>query len=84
MRITITLDPDVDARIRKLMRERKLSLKEAVNATLRAGLAPASAGESFRTPTYDMGSARLPLDRALALAGKLEDDELLRKRSVGK
>jgi len=84
MRTTITLDPDVDAMVRKLMRERGLSFKEAVNTALRAGLAPADTREPFHTPTFDMGGARLSLDRALELAGRLEDEELLRKRSMGK
>ena len=84
MRTTLTLDPDVHAMVRKLMRERGLSFKEAVNTALRAGLAPSDTGEPFHTPTFDMGGARRPLDRALELAGRLEDEELLRKRSMGK
>ena len=84
MRTTLTLDPDVDARIRKLMRERGLSFKEAVNTALRAGLAEDHEAEPFHTPTFDLGGARVPLDRALELAGSLEDEELLRKRSLGK
>lgn len=75
MRTTITLDADVDARLRKLMRERRISFKEAVNFAVRAGLPPGAAAEPFRTPTYDLGGARVNLDKALELAGNLEDYE---------
>ena len=37
MRTTVTLDPDTDALVRRLMRERSISFKEAVNAAIRAG-----------------------------------------------
>jgi len=84
MRTTVTLEPDVDARIRKLMRERGLSFKEAVNTAIREGLAAEGEREPFETPTFEMGPARLPVERALRLAGELEDEELLRKRSLGK
>ena len=36
MRTTITLDPDVEALVKRLMRDRGLSFKEAVNAANRA------------------------------------------------
>jgi len=84
MRTTVTLDRDVDARIRKLMRERGLSFKEAVNTAIRQGLETEAEREPFETPAFEMGPARLPLERALTLAGELEDEELLRKRALGK
>lgn len=84
MRTTVTLEPDVEAIIRKLMRERGLSFKEAVNLAIRAGLRSNSSAEPFETPVFDLGGARYPLDRALALSGLLEDEELMRKRTMGK
>lgn len=84
MRTTITLDPDVDAMVRTLMRERRLTFKQAVNEAIRAGLEPAGAREPFRTRTFDLGAPTLPLDRALRLAGELEDEELLRKLALRK
>ncbi len=83
MRTTITLDPDVEALVRKLMAERGLSFKEAVNSALRSALAT-SGGEPFRTPTYSMGRPTVPLDHALRIAAELEDAEIRRKLSVGK
>lgn len=66
------------------MRERGLSFKAALNEAVRAGLAPGKAPGRFRTPTADLGLPTVNLDRALALAGELEDEELLRKQRTGK
>jgi hypothetical protein len=84
MRTTITLDPDVDALVRRLMRERGLSFKQAVNEAIRSGLAPSGSREPFSTPTRDMGAPTVPLEKALELAGALEEEELLRKLSMRK
>ena len=71
--------------VRQAMRERGLSFKDVVNEGLRTGLQGAREQRApFSTPTFDLGRARIPLDRALALAGELEDEELLRKRALGK
>jgi hypothetical protein len=83
MRTTITLDPDVEAMVRELMREGNLSFKDAVNRAIRAGLS-AGGGERFSTPTRDMGTPSVPLEKALSLAGALEDEELVRKLSMQK
>jgi hypothetical protein len=83
MRTTVTLDPDTEALLRRRMRERGLSFKAALNEAVRAGLAPEVPGR-FRTPTADLGLPTVNLDRALALAGELEDEELLRKQRSGK
>ncbi len=50
----ITLDSDVEALVKRLMRERGLSFKEAVNTAIRAGLQPAP--EPFATPTSTWAS----------------------------
>ena len=87
MRTTITLEPDVATKIRKLMRERKLSFKDAINTVLRRGLEPGRGrgGKPFRTETFDMGShAPGAFDKALAMADGMEDAEILRKLSVRK
>jgi len=38
MRTTVTLDPDVEALIREVMRERQISFKEALNQAVRVGI----------------------------------------------
>ena len=79
MRTTITLEPDTDALVRRLMRERGLSFKQAVNEAIRAGSPAAGRRRAFRTPTFDMGRSAVPVEHALRLAGELEDEELVRK-----
>ncbi|MGH3048598.1 MAG: antitoxin [Gaiellaceae bacterium] len=83
MRTTVTLDPDVEALVKRLMRERGLSFKDAVNSAIRAGVGPSST-EPFRTPTFRMGEPRVALEKALRLAGELEDEELTRRLAVRK
>lgn len=84
MRTTVTLDPDTAALVRKAMRERGMSFKEAVNTAIRAGLGAREPTSDFRVPTFDMGRSSVPLDKALALAGEMEDEEILRRLALGK
>ena len=81
MRTTLTLDPDVADRLRRLARERGLPFKQVVNAVLRRGLADDASGpERFRVEPRDMClRAGVDLDQALELAARLEDEETLRK-----
>jgi Ribbon-helix-helix protein, copG family len=82
MRTTVTLDPDLAAKLRALARERGVSFKEALNSTLRRGLT-SGGGRSERR--YKLASRRLglrpgvDLEQALRLAGELEDGETIRK-----
>lgn len=59
------------------MQERGLSFKHAVNSAIREGLAEGE-GRPFETPTFRIGfDPTIPSDKALALAGELEDDALV-------
>ena len=84
MRTTITLEPDVEALLAKAMRERGVSFKDAVNEAIRSGLRPTSARRRHRTPTFEMGTPRVDITKALGLAAALEDDEIARKLALGK
>ena len=84
MRTTVTLDPDADEAVRRLMRERGLTFKQAVNEAIRAGLTPRTGSEHFETRTYSMGPPRVPIDKALRLAADLEDEEIIRKMALRK
>lgn len=84
MRTTVTLDADTEAVIRRRMRERGVSFKVALNDAIREGLVKRGARPPFRTPTADLGRPAVNLDRALQLAGELEDEELVRKQRLGK
>jgi hypothetical protein len=84
MRTTVTLEPDVEALVKRRMHERGISFKQAVNDAIRAGLGGRSRAQRFRTHTADMGLPTVNLDRALQLAAELEDEEIIRKMRVGK
>lgn len=85
MRTTVTLEPDVDARLRRLARERHLSFKAALNQTLRAGLASEEAPRPFRQRTHRLGlRPGVDLTKALQLAAQLEDEETVRKLELRK
>jgi hypothetical protein len=84
MRTTITLEPDVEALVKKAMREAGSSFKHTVNEALRRALTTGRSGEPYRTPTFEMGVPRVPLDRALRLVAELEDDEIARKLGLRK
>jgi hypothetical protein len=84
VRTTVTLDPDTEALIKRLMAERDLSFKEAVNQAIRDGLAPARRKGRQPFPTRDLGDALVDVTHALRLADQLEDQELSRKLAAGK
>lgn len=86
MRTTVTLDPDVAAKLKQLARERGITFKEALNTALRAGLAPRGAKPTrYRMPTYRMGvRPGIDLDHALRLAAAMEDEEIIRKLELRK
>ncbi len=80
----MTLEPDVEALVKALMRREGLTFKAALNRAIRAGVAPRQP-RRFRQRTFAMGfRPDIPYDRALQLAANLEDQELLRKLAVGK
>jgi hypothetical protein len=86
MRTTVTLDPDVEARLRQVMRERDLSFKEALNTAIRMGLQAHRAGpKPFKQRTYPMGLREgVNLTKALQLAADLEDEAIIRKMELRK
>ncbi len=84
MRTTVTLDPDVAARLQQLMRERGISFKEALNDAVRSGLGDGRDHEASATPTFSMGAPTVPLDGALRLAADLEDEESVRRLAAGR
>jgi hypothetical protein len=83
MRTTITLDGEAAALVQKAMRERRLSFKEVVNEAIIRSLAPQHRA-TIDLPTHSYGPARINLDKATQIAGELENEEILRKMSMGK
>lgn len=82
MRTTVTLDPDTESLVRRLMAERGVSFKQALNDAIRDGAAPRTKTE-FTTQTHAMGKPTYNVDKALQLAGELEDEELIRRMTSG-
>lgn len=78
MRTTLTLEPDVAAQLKRAMRRRGDSLKDTVNAALRAGLAalstPPPAHEAFTVRTFNLGPS---------LVGSLDNIEEVLSRVEG-
>jgi hypothetical protein len=78
MRTTVTLDPDVEARLREVARERGVSFKEALNSAVRAGLMATRGSREYRTPSRSLGlRPGVSLDKALQIAADLEDAEIV-------
>ena len=74
MRITVTLDPDVKDMLTPAAHRSGKPFDGALNEAVRAELAPRRGKATPpQWPCHDMGSARVDLRKALALAEKLED-----------
>ena len=87
MRTTLTLEDHLARRLKREAVARRMSFKELVNRALQAGLASLErpATQRYRCPTFEMGVPReVNLDKALALAATLEDDEVVRKQALRK
>jgi len=86
MRTTVTLDPDLAARLKALARERGVSFKEALNTALRRGLSEGGeAARPYRVPARHAGlKPGIDLTKALQLAAELEDEEIIRKLELRK
>lgn len=81
MRTTVTLDPDTEQLIRRRMRERGLSFKEAINEAIRGS--ESGSPQHYLLPTFSMGEPSVNLDRALQIAAEMEDEELIRRAQAG-
>ena len=80
MRTTVTLDPDVQALLKRAMREQDLSFKQALNDAVRTGMRkPAASAKAARfvQRSFKLGRPLVDLTKANALAGELEDAELI-------
>ncbi len=86
MRTTITLEPDVQALLHTVMKERGISFKEALNSAVRAGLTQGrSKRRYFVQKSYSLGGDQtFRWDKALEAATAMEDEELARKVSLRK
>lgn len=84
MRTTLTLDEDVAAALKREAERSGRSFKEVVNEAVRAGLQAklrAPAPRRYRLKPARLGAVRegLDLDKSVALAAALEDEEIVRE-----
>lgn len=85
MRTTVTLEPDIAARLRERAQQQGLSFKDVLNRTLRAGLEGEIDREPFVQDTASLGlRPGFDLDRAGRLADDLEDAEHVHKLELRK
>lgn len=88
MRTTIDLDPDLLERVRTAAARAGRPFREELNRVIHRGLAGAGtvSADTYLTPTFDLGPVRpgIELDRSLALAGILADEEAARKLALRK
>lgn len=86
MRTTVTLDPELVNRLKKLAHQRGASFKSAINAVIRAGLdAETTGGRPYREKSRPLGvQPGVDLTKALQLAAALEDEETIRELEMRK
>ncbi len=79
MRLTVTLEKDVEQIVRRRMRAQKVSFERALDDAIRDGARGRPLVE-FRTETASMGAPPVNLDRAPRFAAELEDALVERSR----
>lgn len=88
MRSTVRIDDDLMVELRARAQAESVSLTRMLNRTLRVGLSAPHKQTQMRRPfkqnTFLMGVPRVGIDKALALAAALEDEEIARKLSMRK
>lgn len=85
MRTTLTIDDSTAKKLKQIAHETGKSYKQVVNETLRRGLAAAQVREPaarYKLKPSALGGVAgdYNLDKALALADMLEDEELAEKQ----
>ena len=77
MRTTLTIEDEIARELKEIARRSRKSFTAVVNETLRAGLA----ARRYRLRAASLGGVRhgVNLDKAVALADSIEDEELMRK-----
>lgn len=86
MRTTLNIDDEILSRLKREAERSRCSFRGVVNRVLRLGLEqvhPQDRRAPFRCTTFRMGFPPLPdLDKALHLAARLEDDEIVHKLAL--
>jgi hypothetical protein len=81
MRTTVRIDDELLRNLREQARKQNISLTRLLDRTLRAGMQasrdPRRPRRRYREQTHAMGAPSVKLDKALALAAALEDEEVV-------
>ncbi len=88
MRSTVRIDDDLMMELKERARRENVSQTRMLNRLLREGI-KASRGRrpkkvQYKEKTIAMGTPRVDLDKALALAAGFDDEEILRKMTLRK
>jgi antitoxin component of RelBE/YafQ-DinJ toxin-antitoxin module len=86
-RTTVTLDPDVKMLLKRVMRERDIPFKQALNEAVRIafGVQSRAPRKRYRLKPRNMGfNPNINWDKANHLAAEMEDEEIMRKMQLGK
>jgi len=88
MRTTVRVDDELLEQLKTRARKEEVSLTRLLNRTLKAGLQAGGARRrvqpAYRERVHAMGVPRVALDKALALAATLEDEEIVRELTLRK
>jgi len=88
MRTTIRVEDELFERLKEQAQKENVSLSRVINRTLKAGLQAGGTGRPkrpiYRERPQALGTPRVSLDKALALAAALEDEEISRKLALRK
>jgi hypothetical protein len=86
MRTTVRVDDELLERLKAQARKENVSLTRVLNRILRAGLQAGGTHRrkrpSYREQVHSMGVPRVALDKALALAAALEEEEIVRELAL--
>lgn len=86
MRTTVDIDRHLLKRLRDEAHRQGVSFKALLHRVLRRGLdgPPPEDEAPYTCPTFALRAPRRPLDKALALADAVEEEELARKLAMRK
>ncbi len=88
MRTTLRVDDELMRQLKSLARRENVSLSQLVNRVLRSGLQMGGARPRKRTRyrerVHSLGTPRVGLDKALAIAAAMEDEEIARELATRK
>lgn len=86
MQTTVDLDDRLLEELKRRAQQEGVTFDEFCDRVLRTGLESAESGHKtrFRQTTHDLGEILMPLDQAQSIAADLENEEIVRKLSLGK